>query len=602
MIAKKTITIKKGQHLMEVLPIIPSNTILNKTVTGCGATYCEIKADRNSIIIEPNRPVITGKCKDPKHKGDNLLGVVEGVNKDKIISYIQTSVNKKKRMKILTTPESFMKVKNAFEDYGLDIKADDFFVLFDECQKISGDVDYRSYITLPMNFFFACKNKAVVSATPPKVFEDKRFHDFTLIDIEPDYDYKRDIYLCTTNNVLQRLRELLPSLWEKGIPIFIFVNYTKMIYSLMEQLSIMNDSAVFCSGKSTEKLEIQKFSHYSKDWDIKKMKKINFMTSRFFSAVDIELDVRPIVILVTDVFAAQYTMFDPYMDTVQIIGRFRNGVSDVFHISNVDKRIPMKSLNEIKYRFQCDKDIYMQFKTFRDNNEKTLREAYQAALDVLPYNRYLDDYGNENPYLVDNYIIGELVKNYYCSYDSLQSAYMECGYFRTNVNTITYKIGDLKMLSITSNKQNIKDMKKRIINMLDILGDCQTEADREMQRVLYNQEPWLVKGYYKLGKDKVEEFGYSTTKIKEAIIIKEHNEKTRGNDLILLINNTFHQGSWYSCKHIKKELIQAFEKLNIPSKKRITATTIQEYFDACPERKNGQRGYRLIRNKFVAKM
>ena len=62
------------QYLTEVLPMIPTNTILYKKLTGLGATYGELKANRNSIIIEPNKPVISGKCKDPKHKDDNLFG------------------------------------------------------------------------------------------------------------------------------------------------------------------------------------------------------------------------------------------------------------------------------------------------------------------------------------------------------------------------------------------------------------------------------------------------------------------------------------------------------------------------------------------------
>lgn len=48
------------QYLTEVLPMIPTNTILYKKLTGLGATYGELKANRNSIIIEPNKPVISG--------------------------------------------------------------------------------------------------------------------------------------------------------------------------------------------------------------------------------------------------------------------------------------------------------------------------------------------------------------------------------------------------------------------------------------------------------------------------------------------------------------------------------------------------------------
>lgn len=79
----------KIQYLTEILPEIPTNTILYKKLTGLGATYGELKANRNSIIIEPNKPVISGKCKDPKHKDDNLFGVYEGVYADNIMAYIE---------------------------------------------------------------------------------------------------------------------------------------------------------------------------------------------------------------------------------------------------------------------------------------------------------------------------------------------------------------------------------------------------------------------------------------------------------------------------------------------------------------------------------
>ena len=153
----------KTQYLTEVLPQIPTNVILYKTLTGLGATYGELKADRNSIIIEPNVPVIVGKCKDEKHKDDNLFGVCEGVYTEDIVKYLDASTDK--RIKILTTPESFTKVKDAFELMDMDVYGT-CFLLFDECHKIVKDVDYRSDIILPFDDFFLFNEKALVSATP----------------------------------------------------------------------------------------------------------------------------------------------------------------------------------------------------------------------------------------------------------------------------------------------------------------------------------------------------------------------------------------------------------------------------------------------------
>ena len=106
----------KVQHLSDIFSMIETNTILNKTITGIGATYSEIKAPRHSIIIEPTKPVIYGKTHDPKHKEDNLKGVCQGVYQDEIAEYIETSLSQGKWIKILTTPESFRKVQDAFED------------------------------------------------------------------------------------------------------------------------------------------------------------------------------------------------------------------------------------------------------------------------------------------------------------------------------------------------------------------------------------------------------------------------------------------------------------------------------------------------------
>lgn len=84
----KYIRICEGQHLSDVCTI-ESNTILCKTLTGLGATYSEIEAQRDSIIIEPNQPAIVGKCKSKVHKNDNLFGVMQKVSIDDVVEYLE---------------------------------------------------------------------------------------------------------------------------------------------------------------------------------------------------------------------------------------------------------------------------------------------------------------------------------------------------------------------------------------------------------------------------------------------------------------------------------------------------------------------------------
>ena len=156
----KEIKIAKGQHLADVMVQIPSNVILNKQITGCGATTLEINAARNSIIIEPNVPVIVGKA--TKHP--NVFPVYEKVTFEDVEAYLQKQIDGYR--KIVTTPEGYdKKVKPALSKHVKNYK-ESFFLLFDECEKIIQDVDYRGDIYLPVDDFFSFTSKAMVSATP----------------------------------------------------------------------------------------------------------------------------------------------------------------------------------------------------------------------------------------------------------------------------------------------------------------------------------------------------------------------------------------------------------------------------------------------------
>lgn len=100
---RKDLNINKGEWLSDVIKEIPTNTILNKTMTGCGATTLEINAARHSIIIEPNVPVIVGK----KAQHSFLFAVYEGTSKEDVKAYLAGEHDGYR--KIITTPEGFDK-------------------------------------------------------------------------------------------------------------------------------------------------------------------------------------------------------------------------------------------------------------------------------------------------------------------------------------------------------------------------------------------------------------------------------------------------------------------------------------------------------------
>ena len=585
----------KIQYLTEVLPMIPTNTILYKTLTGLGATYGELKADRNSIIIEPNVPVIVGKCNDPKHKEDNLFGVYEGVYTEDVIKYLEKSADK--RTKILTTPESFQKVKDAFELMDMDIYGT-CFLLFDECHKIVKDADYRSDITLPFDDFFLFNEKALVSATPIS-FSDPRFEmqKFQIIRIEPAFEYKLPVSLIHTNNVLEQLKRTLDKL--DATDICFFVNSTDMIYSFIKQLDIENESTVFCAKKSVEKLKNKKFKHAFEQWSKSRMKKYNFFTSRFYNALDIELKIKPTVIMISDVYFSEYSMIDPHTDAIQAIGRFRNGVNRVCHIFNTNPNLPVRTEEEIGIYLQVSKEVYDKIKTFYDcATSEDARKAYREALKVLPFNQMLNKDGKENFFAIDNYVDEALLKSSYNAQEKLIASYRSNRLFDLDVESAYFPFGDFERLKKESKYASLKDKRKEVVLQLELLkGDDETEMIRNYKEDLRKADSFIYGAYEEIGKEMIESLDYSVKRIKEAMILKQYREKTEGTEFIQLIKNSFKVGQKYTKKYIKEELTRIYALTGVTPQKTITGQSIKEFFHVKEINTGGSRKFLLVESK-----
>lgn len=585
----------KIQYLTEVLPMIPTNTILYKTLTGLGATYGELKANRNSIIIEPNVPVIVGKCNDPKHKEDNLFGVYEGVYTEDVIKYLEKSADK--RTKILTTPESFQKVKDAFELMDMDIYGT-CFLLFDECHKIVKDADYRSDITLPFDDFFLFNEKALVSATPIS-FSDPRFEmqKFQIIRIEPAFEYKLPVSLIHTNNVLEQLKRTLDKL--DATDICLFVNSTDMIYSFIKQLDIENESTVFCAKKSVEKLKNKKFKHAFEQWSKSRMKKYNFFTSRFYNALDIELKIKPTVIMISDVYFSEYSMIDPHTDAIQAIGRFRNGVNRVCHIFNTNPNLPVRTEEEIGIYLQVSKEVYDKIKTFYDcATSEEARKAYREALKVLPFNQMLNKDGKENFFAIDNYVDEALLKSSYNAQEKLIASYRSNRLFDLDVESAYFPFGDFERLKKESKYASLKDKRKEVVRQLELLkGDDETEMIRNYKEDLRKADSFIYGAYEEIGKEMIESLDYSVKRIKEAMILKQHREKTEGTEFIQLIKNSFKVGQKYTKKYIKEELTRIYALTGVTPQKTITGQSIKEFFHVKEINTGGSRKFLLVESK-----
>ena len=573
------ITLKEGQFLSNVLSEIPTDCILSKRVPGCGATTLELKTNRNSIIIVPNVPVIQSKeKKEPYPKG-----VYEDVTVSEVVTYLKENI----RYKIMTTPESFGKIKVACEKCNINIYSE-FFLLMDECHQLVKDVDYRNFIVLPMADFFKFKNKAMVSATPLG-FSDPRLKKFDTLEVRADYDYQQEITVINAYNTTKAIGEYLES-HQNGTVCF-FVNSITQIYSIMRNFKLLEDSTVYCAPKSVTKLkEGYDFTNAYKEWSAETMKRYNFFTGRFFSAFDLELTYKPDLVMITDPYLSPYTMLDVDTDCIQICGRFRYGISSATHIYRVNPEICVKSKEQVE---QDIHDLEIGYNTLRryykNADSREDRMAFGQVIDIHPFRQYLYSDLTKNCFRIDCKVNEVLVEGKYKSELTVTDWYNDCHYFTPTFEVCNSNENDEKM-EIIKSAHTLRDKRKKIVEILSQFEQPLSENAFDFINKIRKIDPFIVEAFELLGRKGIEEQNYNQQKINEKIIMKQR----RGNRAIRLIMNSFKVGNSYTNDYIKDELTRIFDMLEIHPERTIKGSMIKDYFQVEAWSNGKSRGYRLI--------
>lgn len=604
--------------------MIPTNVVIDKTVTGLGITHMEIHAKRPSIIIEPNVPVIIGKAEGK----DNCLAVYAVCTKTDIKNFLKRKdlANKK----LITTPEGFKKIKTVAEGLGIDIFKE-YFCLFDECEKIIQDVDYRSRIAQPMNDFFEFEQKAMVSATPLEMRHPKlKEQGFRKLKIIPLYDYRKEMTLIPTRSFDRTVKEQLRRLLQTSPCICIFFNSTNGINSLVnflleEHLIAPDEYKIFCSQDSVKRLQETCF-----DESFEKLKlplaKVNLFTSRFFSAVDITTLQKPDILILTDCVSVPHSIIDPFTEAIQAQGRFRNKYEDgntynsLTVIANVNENMEVFTDEDVTARIEVFKANYEHFKKLQKNEQNNIkRQAIAEDLKAIKYNDLLGDDDKLNYFAVDNWYNEERVKRYYLSAEALHQAYMNCLFFNINYQPEEQGIGEEDQLQIRQASSK-KAKWKKIVDNLERLEkyklqhpDYDMEAEISMLRE-FEDADYIIDAYLLIGAAPIRNANFNKTQIdKEIKAFKEQKAKEEcfSPDVLEAIRKEFQQdveaGQYVNFVQLKERLKRIFQAFGILFKERgkqsanvyvtLTNETITDYFDCKKSNSILNGSYKLIAMK-----
>ena len=160
---------KDGDKLGDFFDRLPYG-VINKNITGIGATSLELRADRNSIIVLPIKAIAYNKYKAyTLEKGDGscmyvgspIGDIKSDITPKKIEEYLLLENGKPK--KFLVVADSLPKVLKAIgeEHYN------DYFLMVDEVDSLQSDSTYRPALENVMDYYtkFNQTNRAAVSAT-----------------------------------------------------------------------------------------------------------------------------------------------------------------------------------------------------------------------------------------------------------------------------------------------------------------------------------------------------------------------------------------------------------------------------------------------------
>ncbi|MDR1356212.1 MAG: hypothetical protein LBJ58_00925 [Tannerellaceae bacterium] len=514
MLKETTVYVRKGEKLAEVFKRrgyeeVPPNCIINKTIPGLGLTHCELMSGRNSIIIEPNIAVIKGKSE--KYK--DVFGVYDGVSSQEIADYLSGPLPAVK--KVLITPDNFFRIKGIMEELLINMY-ENFFLLLDECEK-----DFPVYEM--REDFFLFHNRSFVSSTPVIQSDPlMKEYGFYILNIIPDYEYKHNLNLITTNNIAETLSAQILAM---DGPVCIFCHSVETIDSLLCDIPVLrNEACVFQDGETLMQLS-QDDSQTNPSY-VSSLGAYNLFTSHYYLAVDIELPTPPHVIMVSDLFGSKPSFIDPKTEALQIAGRFRNGISSMTHISNIDAEISYCTPKQARAWLKNAGRIYAGWLRKKDTMlHEGAREILREAIRHSSYARFVDKAGNLNPLSVTKFIDAETVKGLYTNTKLLQEAYAGTDHFNVSHTREVHIFSDKDRFVL--NRKLTQEGRNRLLltrfEQLEVLRKARSSKAQTRYRHLINQmlstpsDSFLYECFIEHGSNFIRNSGYKENVMRKKI-------------------------------------------------------------------------------------
>ena len=307
------IFIPEGKKLGDIVNVIPHG-ILNKSITGIGATTLEIKAKRDSIIVVPTRALAYDKfvSNEGAYYIGGAINEINNVADEGISAYHQSDRPYKK---FIVVADSLIRLASLLGD-----EIYKYFLMVDEIDLYQSDVTFRPVLedVLDIYFSFSKHKRAVVSATIQD-FSDPRMQEEPITNLHLEKTTSSQIHVWRTDNVnlaaAKSIQEICATTRDKILVAYNSVTSILQVIELLDD-SLKKDCGIWCSENSKKNAKEYFTPHHGKKLD----KRIMFMTCAYFAGLDIEERYQSIIVANR---ARSHSLLSPNR-IKQIVGRCRD--------------------------------------------------------------------------------------------------------------------------------------------------------------------------------------------------------------------------------------------------------------------------------------
>lgn len=579
-------TAKWVAQIPELENRLPENCILDKGITGCGATRLAITNDRSTLIAAPTVNLIKNKMQEHP----DLLGVYGDVSNQEITDYLKTH----DRWKIMATYDAVPRVVDVA---GAEIYSK-AFLLVDEYHRLLFDYSFRrSAVAGLLEQAPRFASKTFLSATPIE-------QEFLLDELQGIPQVKiiwpsaepMQVRLWEETSPLATVAALCRNAIAQQVDfnLHFFVNSVTFIGKVIRHAKLTPEQVrIVCStsGESYDRNK-EKIDGFPISMPNGQPCKINFYTSTCFEGCDV-FDKVGRIYIVSD-GTAVHSMLDISTTIRQIAGRIRD--------------TQYKEITHIYSKSRYGRDVsYEQFKASTeqetDKAERFLK-WYATADEDVKSTIYTDmKFINTETMTLDrNQLKLELLnfrnwKEIYTDSRNLITEYKRNGNEITSTDKHNICISKLE----TNGKARIpfKELFDRYAELRANQGMFSMSgfaAD-----LIVKRNPLVRESYEKLGAERVRELNYNQTQIKRELLKYEKAELAY--KVVQRIKRDLPQQTAVPARIIKTKLQQIYDDLGI--RQTAKASDLAEWYDidTCYKNIDGRNTacIILIRSRLVAK-